>query len=109
MSSDMLALRLAELSLPPDPVAVAQLCALTMESLREAEATVTQLQAALGLARRIGIARGIVMATHRVSEDQAAHMLRKHSHELTQETRRLLASAAAAGIVTEPTEQPATA
>jgi AmiR/NasT family two-component response regulator len=101
MSSDMLALRLADMELPPEPVAIAQLCALTIEALREAEARVGQLQSALAVSRRVGIARGIVMATHRVSEVQAARLLRDRNDEVSREMHELLASITASAVTPE--------
>ncbi len=101
MTSDMVALRLADMELPPDPAAIAQLCALTIEALRETEARVVQLQSALAVSRRVGIARGIVMATHRISEMQAARLLRDQGDGLTREMHDLLAAIATPGMTPE--------
>jgi AmiR/NasT family two-component response regulator len=97
----MLALRLADMELPPEPAAIAQLCALTIEALREAEARVAQLQSALAVSRRVGIARGIVMATQRVSEVQAARLLRDRNEEVSREMHALLASLTASTVTPE--------
>ena len=101
MSSDMLAQRLADMSLPADPVAVARLCALTIEALRHAEARLAQLHAALARTRRVGIAHGIVMASHRVTEEQAAKLLHDQGHALSRDMRHLLASLNATGIASD--------
>ncbi len=101
MSSDMLVLRLADMELPPDPAAIARLCALTIEALREAEATVARLQSAVAISGRVGIARGIVMATHRVSETQAARLLRDRSEEMRREVQALLTRVGTPGMASE--------
>jgi hypothetical protein len=81
-ASESLLQRYANLPLPPDPTALARLCADTLDALRASEAEIDRLHTAVRRNRRIGMALGIIMAVERVTEGEARRLLRNRGAAL---------------------------
>jgi AmiR/NasT family two-component response regulator len=78
-SSDALAQELANLRLPADTAALTPICARLLASLRAAEAKLERMRVTWTANRRVGVAQGIVMVTHRATDEQAYRILQAMS------------------------------
>ncbi|HEY7010590.1 MAG TPA: ANTAR domain-containing protein [Jatrophihabitantaceae bacterium] len=79
VSSDALAQELSSLHLPVDSASLAPICARLLASLRAAEARLERMRLNWTTNRRVGIAQGIVMVTHRGTDAEAFQILQRMS------------------------------
>jgi hypothetical protein len=101
-SSQVLAARYAELTLPPDPAELAPLCAASIDALRIAEQRIERLEGAVAFARRIGIAIGVVMMIEHVTVAVAEHKLRDRGRGLRAPLRVIAQQFITGGRTTPP-------
>jgi AmiR/NasT family two-component response regulator len=79
VSSDVLAQELSSLRLPVDSASLAPICARLLASLRAAETKLERMRTNWITNRRVGVAQGIVMITHRATDAEAFQILQRMS------------------------------